>query len=367
MRAVVLSHEYADPARRGKLKALAGLGCTITAAVPGGTSGVDGPLRIASIRAGGGGGSPERQSWSRRDLTSLLRDLRPELVQIESEPHSRAAAAATRVTRSLGIPTVAFSWESLAREFPLLARRRRRLTLKHATGVLGGNPLATGLLRSAAPAARHDAIPQFGVPVPPLQESRVSAGLVIGCIGRLVPERGVDLLLRACNHLLGAWSLAILGTGPQQEELEGLVQRFGQASRVRWLGGAGLEAVDNFWTEIDVLVVPSRATPQWVERHHSLMLDAMARAIPVVATDSGALPELVGDAGFVVSDAEPMGLALQQLLADPEQRRRVGLAGRQRVLGRFSDSAIAERTLRFWRSVVLTSDRATLSSTGAVA
>ncbi len=352
MHAVVLSHEYADPARRGKLKALAGLGCTITAAVPGGTSGVDGPLRIASIRAGGGSGSPERQAWSRRDLTSLLRDLRPELVQIESEPHSRAAATASRVTRSLGIPTVAFSWESLAREYPLFARRRRHLTLKHATGVLGGNPLATGLLRSAAPAARHDTIPQFGVTVPPLPEFRAAAGLVIGCIGRLVPERGVDLLLRACNHLLGAWSLAVLGTGPEQEELEALAQRFGQASRVRWLGGAGREALEGFWAEIDVLVVPSRSTSEWVERHHPLMLEAMARAIPVVTTDSGALPELVGDAGFVVSDAEPMGLALQHLLADPEHRRRVGLAGRQRVLSRFSDSAIAERTLEFWTEVV---------------
>lgn len=367
MRAVVLSHEYADPARRGKLKALAGLGCAITAAVPGGTSGADGPLRIASIRAGRAPGTPERQAWSRRGLTTLLRDLRPDLVQIEAEPHSRAAAAATAVARRLGIPTVVFSWESLAREYPLFARRRRRLVLAQASGVVGGNTLAAGLLRAMAPEARHAAIPQFGVLVPPLPEPRPPAGLVVGFIGRLLPARGVDLLLRACNHLLGAWSVAILGTGPAQEDLEAMAQRFGQASRVRWLGGVGRDAIDGFWSEIDVLVVPSRATPDWVERHHPLLLEAMARALPVVVTDTGALPELVGDAGIVVNDAEPMGLALQHLLADPGERRRRGLAGRQRVMSHFSDSAIAERTLEFWRSVIGTHDRATLSSTGAVA
>lgn len=352
MRAVVLSHEYADPARRGKLKALAGLGCAITAAVPGGASSVDGPLRIASIRAGAAGTSPQRQSWSRRGLTTLLRDLRPDLLQIEAEPHSRAAAAATAVARRLRIPTVVFSWESLAREYPYFARRRRNLALAHASGVLGGNSLAAALLRSMAPTARHAAIPQFGITVPSLPDARAGVGLVIGFIGRLVPERGVDLLLQACNHVHGAWSLALLGTGPEQEGLEALAQRYGQASRIRWLGGVGRDAIDSFWTEIDVLVVPSRATPDWVERHHPLLLEAMARAIPVVTTDTGALPELVGDAGIVVGEAEPMGLALQQLLADPEDRRRLGLAGRQRVLGHFSESAIAERTLEFWGAVV---------------
>ncbi|MFN2327176.1 MAG: glycosyltransferase family 4 protein, partial [Gemmatimonadales bacterium] len=275
--------------------------------------------------------------------------------------------AATAVARRLRIPTVVFSWESLAREYPLFARRRRSLALRYASGVLGGNTLAAGLLRSVAPAARHAAIPQFGVVVPSLPEPRDDAGLVIGFIGRLVPERGVDLLLQACNHVLGAWTLAILGTGPEQEALEALAQRYGQASRVRWIGGLGREAIDRFWTEIDVLVVPSRATPDWVERSHPLLLEAMARAIPVVTTDTGALPELVGDAGIVVNDAEPMGLALQHLLAEPGERRRLGLRGRQRVLSHFSDSAIAERTLEFWQSVVTSSDRATLSSTGAVA
>jgi hypothetical protein len=57
-------------------------------------------------------------------------------VQIESEPQSRAAAAATAAAHRLGIPTVAFSWESLTRDHPLFARRRQRLVLARARGVI---------------------------------------------------------------------------------------------------------------------------------------------------------------------------------------------------------------------------------------
>lgn len=175
--------------------------------------------------------------------------------------------------------------------------------------------------------------------------------LAIGYLGRLVPERGVDQLLRACNQVMGSWTLTILGTGPAQEPLEVLAQRLGQASRLRWLGGAGREAIERLWAEIDVVVVPSRATPEWVERFHPNLLDAMARGIPGVVTDTGALPELVGDAGWIAADAEGIALGLQHLLADPDRRRRLGLAARERVIRHFSDAAIAERTAAFWRDV----------------
>lgn len=352
VRALIISPAYRDPASRGKLHALAGLGCAVTVAVPGGTSAVDGAVRVVAVPAGSMAVGPERQGWSRRALRALLRDLRPDLVHVEAEPHSRAAMAASAAARRLGIPLIAFSWESVAREYPWLARRRRRAVLGHAAGVIGGNRLAEGLLRAAAPTARHAAIPPAGVSVPAPLEVPPREGLAIGCIGRLLPERGVDQLLRACNHVHGAWTLSVLGTGPEQESLEELAQRFGQASRLRWLGGAGREAIERLWREIDVLVVPSRATATWVERYHPLLVEAMALGLPVVVADTGALPELVGEAGIVASDPEAMGIALQQLLIAPDERLRRGAAARQRVLEHLSHGAIAERTLSFWRTVV---------------
>jgi len=367
VRAAILSHEYAEPARRGKLRALAGQGCTITAIVPGGESGIDGGVRIAPVSVRGEPSHPDRQVWSRRGLEGLLRDVRPDLVQIEAEPGTQAAAVASAAARKLGIPTVAFSWESLARPYTFFERRRRRSVLGTALGVIGGNQMATALLRAEAPAALHTTLPQFGAAFPPCPERPDRSGLAIGCVGRLVVERGVDQLLRACSQVMGAWTLTILGTGPEQESLEALAQRLGLASRLRWLGGAGRAELAQIWQDTDVLVVPSRATPEWVDRFNPVLVEAMSQGLAPVVMNTGALPETVGDAGMVVSDPESMALALQHLLAAPELRRQLGQASRRRALATFADTAIAEQTVAFWREVVAAQTRHSLQSPGVVA
>jgi len=367
VRAVIISQEYLDPARRGKLRALAGLGCAVTVATPGGESGIDGGVRLAPVPARGDATDASRRVWSRRALTALLRDVRPDIVQIEAEPGTQAAAAATRAAVSLHLPTIAFSWESLARPWSFFERRRRRTTLGAAQGIIGGNRLAVGLLRTEAPAARHAVIPQFGLSLPAAATHTERPGLAIGFIGRLVPERGAELLFRACNQVMGAWTLAVLGTGPEQESLELLAQRLGLSARLRWLGGAGRSQIEQFWQDIDVLAVPSRATQDWVEQFSPLLIEAMAHGVTAVVTDTGALPEIVSDAGMIVSDPESMALAFQHLLADPAMRQRLGEAGRRRVLAHYADTPIAEQTLAFWHEVLASSGRQSQSPDGVVA
>jgi glycosyltransferase involved in cell wall biosynthesis len=339
----------------------------VTVATPGGESGIDGGVRLAPIPARGDHSDPQRLAWSSRALVDLLRDVRPDIVQIEAEPGTQAAAAATRAAARLDIPTIAFSWESLSRSRSFFERRRRRTTLHAAEGVLGGNRLAVGLLRSEAPAARHAVVPQMGVSFVAQGERPLRAGIAIGFIGRLLPERGTEMLFRACNQVMGAWTLSIIGTGPEQEQLEALAQRLGLASRLNWLGGAGRAEIERFWDEIDVLAVPSRATPDWVEQFNPLLVEAMARGVTAVVVETGALPEIVGDAGMVVTDAESMALAFQHLLADPAMRQRLGEAGRRRALARYTDSAVAEQTLEFWREVVMSRNRPDQSPNGVVA
>jgi glycosyltransferase involved in cell wall biosynthesis len=79
----------------------------------------------------------------------------------------------------------------------------------------------------------------------------------------------------------------------------------------------------------------------------------MANGVTVVATDSGALPEIVGDTGKVVPEENVPALsaALQELYADRAECERLGAAGRQRLLEEFSDAAVAQKTLAFWRSL----------------
>ena len=174
-----------------------------------------------------------------------------------------------------------------------------------ASGVVGGNAVATELVRSEFPALAAQSIPQLGLPVPRALAVEPHDPLAIGFVGRLVPERGLDVLLKACVRLYGAWTLTVAGTGPEQEELEALAERLGIASRVTWLGGVPRAELATLWPRLDCLVVPSRTTATWVETYPTQALEAMGHGVTVVASDSGALPESVGKAGLVFARRAP--------------------------------------------------------------
>jgi glycosyltransferase involved in cell wall biosynthesis len=353
VRALILSHLYADPSTRGKLRALAGSGVDLMAAFPGGSLGLDAGIRLTPVPVKGNLAEPEHLDWNARALRRILSDFRPDLVHIEEPPGTQAAAALAAAARRLRIPYVAFSAESLRRRRGLFEARRYRRTLAGATGVIGGSRQAADLLAAAAPAALRTMLPQFGVtPTQPVVRNDVRRGIRLGFMGRLVPERGGEMLLRAVAALMGAWTLTVAGTGPEQEVLESLAQRLGLASRIRWLGGIPRSELGPVWNEIDCLVVPSQDTPTWVDRFNPLLLEAMSRGIAPVVTRAGALPETVGSAGVVVDDQEDLVRSLQELLADPARVRLLGARARQRILEEFVDSAVALKTRAFWEQVL---------------
>jgi glycosyltransferase involved in cell wall biosynthesis len=365
VRAVIVSHLYADPANRAKLRSLAGLGVTLAAAVPDRWSSSDGVaqgtewgddagVRVVPIPVRGPVGHPERLLWNAQTLQRLLADFRPDVLHIEEEPWTQTAALGLRLARRLGIRSVLSTSQSLPRSFSLAQRFRRERSLRAATGVIGTNRLALALATRRRPAAPHLTLPRLGVTPPPAVPRVPRPALGIGFVGRLVPERGLDLLFRACVGLAGKWTLTVVGTGPSQEELEILAQRLGISARISWLGALPLEAVEDVWPRLDCVVLPARTTQRWVLTVGRAALQAMAHGVAVVATDSGALPELVGDAGRIVpeEDVPALTAALQDLYADRSECERLGSAGRRRILEQFSDDAIAAKTLAFWHSLI---------------
>ncbi len=364
MRSVIVSTTYLDPAARGKLRALAGLGCNLSVAVPArwaasprgpsltATWGDDGGVRVVPIALRDDHGEAAR--WRPGDLRRLLGEFRPDLVQIEAEAWTPAAATASRCSRRLGIPTVLFAWESVIRSYPFPTGWRRRRTVARLQGLIGGNRLAAGLLAREHPGVPVTVIPQRGH-TPPLEVTRPDGPeLAIGFVGRLVPAKGLDTLLRACVKLLGRWRLTVVGSGPALESLEALAERLGIASRITWAAPLPPEQLPTLWPAVDCLVVPSRSTDSWVEAFHPALLEAMGYGVTVIGTDSGALPELIDTAGLVVQedDVPALTAALQHLIDSPRERIRLGQAARLRVMTEYVDDAIARRTLDFWAKVV---------------
>lgn len=359
MRALVVLSSAALPERRATLRALLSMGCEVTVAAG---DRMDGANSVSWAGAGGvrvlpipvRGADPAEQRWKAKALRRLMTELRPAIVQVEAEPSWPVAATVMGLASRLRIPSVLVASESVARPLGMVQRLRRRRVLRRARGVAGINRLALDLLAESATNKPRGVLRLVPANVPlngPTPDPE--RPFTIGCIGRLVPERGVDLLLRAVARLRGQWRLVLIGTGPAQEELEELAERLGLGSRVSWLGGLPTERIPELWSQLDCLALPSRGTPYWVEPVARVVMEAMANSVPVVGSDTGAIPEVIGEAGIVVppDDADAVGLALERLQHLPDERLQLGLAGRRRVISEFVPDALARKTVAFWRQV----------------
>jgi glycosyltransferase involved in cell wall biosynthesis len=107
------------------------------------------------------------------------------------------------------------------------------------------------------------------------------------------------------------------------------------------------------YRSFDVVVVPSLNTPSWLEQFCRVAVEAMASGVPIVASSSGALPEVVGDGGVFVPPADVTALrdALESLASDPVRRVALGRAGRARSQ-RFAWSSVVETQHRFYDAIV---------------
>ena len=143
-----------------------------------------------------------------------------------------------------------------------------------------------------------------------------------------------------------------MGDGPEREALEALASRLRLAARVRWTGALPPDHLTRLWPELDLLAVPSRRG-EGSDPHGHVLVEAMAHEVVVVGTTAGVIPEVVGEAGVTVppDDASSLAEALQGL-RPAAARLPLAQAGRARAMKLFSDDAVAERTVQFWREVL---------------
>ena len=136
------------------------------------------------------------------------------------------------------------------------------------------------------------------------------------------------MLLEAIARLDRA-TLRVAGAGPEEAALRARVAELGIGDRVELVGSVGQDQLPDFYRGLDVLAVPSLPTPGWLEQFGRVVVEAMACGVPVVASDTGALPDVVGDAGLLVppGDPEALATALESLLEDDATRGELSRRG----------------------------------------
>jgi len=163
----------------------------------------------------------------------------------------------------------------------------------------------------------------------PVGEEAATGDLTVLCLGRLVERKGHRFLLEAFAGIEGA-RLVIAGEGPERGAIEELAERAGVAGRVELTGVVGQDEALRLYRAADVFCLPSLA-----EGLPTVLIEAMACAVPVVATRIDGVPELISDGsdGLLCEPGDSAALAgaLAQLTEDPGERRRLAVAGREKV------------------------------------
>lgn len=200
----------------------------------------------------------------------------------------------------------------------------------------------TSLFKPLPPEARRERLASLGLAAP-----------VIGFLGRLAPEKGIRVLLEALDLLPRdlAWSALFLGRGPEQQTIEEWARARGVEERVR-VKLARHEEVPGFLGAMDLLAAPSQTTRQWKEQFGRMTIEAFACGVPVIGSDSGEIPYVIGEAGIVVPEGAPAAWAreIAGLLDDPARRERLARLGLDRA-EQFSARSLAGEYGAFYRGL----------------
>lgn len=168
-------------------------------------------------------------------------------------------------------------------------------------------------------------------------------------LGWVVPEKGIEELIEAWARMQARdWNLRIIGPGDVQYQQE-LVRKYAP-SGVAFLGELSHEQAMEELAHADMFVLPS-----YTEGFPNVILEAMSMGKPVIATDVGAIPEMLsGDCGILVpaKNAGALRKELERITADPGMAREMGKRAKNRVLAQYSIEVVFKRYLSVWQNAM---------------
>ncbi|PDW03312.1 glycosyl transferase family 1 [Candidatus Viridilinea mediisalina] len=345
-------------------------------------------------------------------LGAVLRRLRPQVLHIDEESFNLATFQAMRLGVALGARCCFYNYANINRYYPPPFNLFERYNLRHASHALACNQEAAAIIRRHGFTGPLTIVPQFGVdpelfqPVgssppasshpaspppaasplassPPASSPPTSAPptsappasapptsapptssppaspppttrLTIGYLGRLVPEKGLLDLVAAFAALPAHVHLRLIGDGSQRSQLEQRAAALGLSQRIAIMPAVNSTAVPAALRALDILVLPSRTTPSWKEQFGRILIEAMSCGVPVVGSNSGEIPHVIGDAGLIFAEGDIAALRsqLMRLVEDAPLRHQLAQRGRQRVLTHYTQAAIAQRHVAIYRDML---------------
>lgn len=268
----------------------------------------------------------------------------PEILLAFHEPYCLQSTLFMEWASKGEIPLIFLSCQNIDRKLPLAFTYMEKRYLRQVQGAWFLNREAADRAHNRGFRGAKAIIPLgaakdlFGLPI---RNTDRNSPMNVGYIGRLVPEKGLEDLLQASAKITTAVHIA--GGGPWRADLESLASRLGV--KAIWYGHLGSEAIHELFMTMDVLVLPSRTTPTWKEQFGRVLVEAMAAGVPVIGSDSGEIPNVIGDTGLVFPEGDVSGLVdcLYQIENSPSLAVSLAQAGRKKAKENYTWEHVSDR------------------------
>ena len=297
--------------------------------------------------------------WYTNELGRQLDIFRPDILLVDEEPYSFPAAQGVHLAAKCGYKLIVSSKENIKRRLPLPFGWIYSAVLDRCDRVVVVSEQCREVLVDRGCKRPISLVPHgvdANIFTPQTQPGRPEglppSGPLVGYVGRLAPQKGV-LDLIAAGQLAASdggreFALVLIGQGPLRGELARIARgNDGGPPLCMVISGVDQAA------SLDMLVLPSRTTPQWKEQFGRVIIEALACGVPVIGSDSGHIPHLIEDTGggliFPEGDTRRLAECIRQLLSDPLEARELGRRGREQILAKYT----WEQTARQLREVFL--------------
>lgn len=288
-------------------------------------------------------------------LVKALRDFQPDIVDIHEEPYSVSCFQSLWLTGAVAprAACVFYSAQNILKRYPPPFSWTEKYVYSKASGAYPCSDTVREVLCQKGFSKPAPVIP-LGVDrrlFQPVEGNRRHFGIgencfVVGYFGRFEECKGVDYVLEALAAQKVDWKIIMVGRGAYQDALRTKASCLGIADRVLWLGEKPIDEIPGLLCLCDTVVVPSITTRTWREQFGRVVVEAMACGVPVIATNSGSLPEVVEDAGFIVPEKDSAALSekLNEMASNSELRMKFRRRGLELVESKYTWARVAELT-----------------------
>ena len=298
--------------------------------------------------------------FDRKAMRKVLRDAKPDIIQVLAEPTSRYLSQVIweRLPICPSAKVLFYGFENLPIQFRgIRSWLKWRATWQQVAGGAAANSEVFAQLSAAGfPRGRILERIFWGISTEvfrPMNREVVKSQLklnhehIVGFVGRLVDEKGVLDLLKAIQSLPSSVHGVFIGSGPLKAALE-------NQGRIHAFDVMPPEQLASYLNCMNVIAVPSLTTSHWKEQYGRVIAEAMACGVPVVGSDSGAIPEVIDDAGIIVPEHDVPGLtkAIHQAIFNTEIRERLRQHGSERAEREFSAHTMARRLTSLYNKVL---------------